>query len=105
MRRVSSSLIVYSSSILSILLGLVVLIGWHFEISRMIQIQPMRAPMQYNTALGFIFGGLFLGFNQKNKTSLASICGTIVFLLGLLTIIEYVFHIICILCGVIYFES
>ena len=47
-------------SIATLLLGLVVIFGWHTDNRTLVQILPQFVPMQYNTALGFVFSGLAL---------------------------------------------
>jgi hypothetical protein len=44
----------------TLLLGLVVLFGWHTGNRTLVQVLPQFVPMQYNTALGFVFCGAAL---------------------------------------------
>ena len=44
----------------TLLLGLVVLFGWHTGNRTLVQVLPQFVPMQYNTALGFVFAGAAL---------------------------------------------
>ena len=79
------------SGIFSVLLGSTVLVGWYSGTEILIQIRPEFAPMQYNTALGFLLFGLALLGTISGKTRLALVSGSLVASLGLLTLIEYVF--------------
>ncbi len=40
------------------LIGLVVMIAWHFHLTALVQLLPGAAPMRYNTALTFLLSGL-----------------------------------------------
>ena len=44
----------------SLMLGLLVLVGWYTRNAALIQVNPAFVPMQYNTALGFALSGLGL---------------------------------------------
>jgi signal transduction histidine kinase len=74
-----------------ILLGLVVIIGWYTHTASIIQVLPNLAPMQYNTALAFLLSGAGLLFIFKNKVVLGRLLISIVGLLGLLTLLQYIF--------------
>lgn len=77
----------------SVLLGLVVLAGWHFHNISMVKIDPSFVSMQYNTALGFLLSGIgFLSIAFVRPLP-AMACGVIITLTGLLTLSEYVFSI------------
>jgi hypothetical protein len=41
----------------TLLLGIVVVFGWHAGNRTLVQILPQFVPMRYNTALGFVFCG------------------------------------------------
>ena len=71
-------------------LGCTVMTGWHLHSTTLIQIYPSFAPMQYNTALCFLFGGfsLILIATQYSRVSLLS--SSIIASVGFLTIAEYV---------------
>ena len=71
------------------ILGLLVLIGWYTNTVQLIQILPIFVPMQYNTALGFLLAGTGLLAVFKNKEALGKIIFSIVGLIGLLTLFEY----------------
>ncbi|PYV81099.1 MAG: hypothetical protein DMG93_16670 [Acidobacteria bacterium] len=77
----------------SVALGLVVLAGWYWHQMNLVQIAPNLAPMQRNTATGFILCGT--GFLCWSEARLGStyvrLCGLMAACLGLLTLSEYVF--------------
>ena len=72
-----------------IILGVVVLIGWHSKSPILIQVLPLFAPMQYNAALSFLLCGIFLLLVRYNNMKIAAVPGTIVALIGSLTLAEY----------------
>ncbi|MGI9331287.1 MAG: ATP-binding response regulator [Gammaproteobacteria bacterium] len=77
-------------SLATLLLGLVVVFGWHTGNRTLVQILPQFVPMQYNTALGFIFSGLaLLGLGRRIQW-LALTAGGIATLIGVLTLFEYI---------------
>ncbi len=76
---------------LSALLGLVVLAGWHTHTRALIQVNPAFVPMQYNTALGFLFGGIGILALQRRWPRFASVCGAVVATIGLVTLAQYLF--------------
>ncbi|HXQ36230.1 MAG TPA: PAS domain S-box protein, partial [Anaerolineales bacterium] len=74
--------------------GLLVLVGWLFDIPVLTSILPGRATMKPNTALGFILCGISLWSLNQDQTKkpirlLANACATIVLLTGALTFGEY----------------
>ena len=83
----------YIASFIQILLGITVIIGWYIHEPSLIQIHKTFVPMQFNTALGFLSGGLGLLFILLNKKKWASVFTILLLLMGLLTLIEYIFGI------------
>ena len=79
-------------SYIVIFIGLIVLVGWHTQTKALIQVNSSFAPMQYNTALGFLFAGiaLFAATTKEKRLTLSIISSVIVILIGGLTIIEYI---------------
>ncbi len=71
-------------------LGALVIVGWHTNNKTLIQVLPVFAPMQYNTAFGFFFSGLGVLLLER-YFSASRICGVIVAVLGFLTLLQYVF--------------
>jgi signal transduction histidine kinase/DNA-binding response OmpR family regulator len=84
----------YSASLVfaaaSLLLGFAVLFGWHTGNRTLVQLLPQFVPMQYNTALGFVFCGAALLGLALDRVGIAVISGAIAALIGSLTLIEYV---------------
>ncbi len=56
------------AGMLTALLGLSVMIGWHARMMSFIQISPQFVPIQYNTALAFCLEGLGLVLVQGSRT-------------------------------------
>lgn len=80
-------------NVISILIGVTVLFGWYTHQPSLIQIHEAWAPMQYNTALGFLFCGLAGISILYSKFKVGRCIALIPILLGALTLIEYVFGI------------
>ena len=76
---------------LVILLGGIVLMGWFIESAPLVQLRPQLVPMQFNTALGFVFCGAGLLFLIYGRRQLAMSCGVFSLALGLLTVLEYLY--------------
>ena len=72
-------------------LGAVVLLGWYTHDPALIQVNPAFVPMQYNTALGFALGGGALLGLAWSYPRTAAVFGLLVALVGVLTLIEYLF--------------
>lgn len=86
------------SSILIIIIGVLFLIGWAFDIAVLKSPGPDFSTIKSNVALCFVFIGLSLWLlqtkrlNQRNQR-IARILAVIVALIGFLTITEYLFNI------------
>ena len=76
---------------ISVMLGLVVLVGWYTHKEALVQVHPAFVPMQYNTALGFLLCGLGLLCLRFGRLPFTAICGGMVAAIGLLTLVEYIF--------------
>ena len=74
---------------LAAVLGLLVLVGWHTRNVYLLQVVPPFAPMQYNAALGLLLCGAGLLALVRGWTRLVRLCGTLILLLGVLTLSEY----------------
>jgi len=74
----------------TLLLGLVVLFGWHTGNRTLVQVLPQFVPMQYNTALGFVFCGAALLGLALGRPRLGIAAGGIAALIGSSTLVEYV---------------
>ena len=78
-------------SIVVMILGLSVMIGWAIKYDSLIQIYPHFAPMQFNTALGFFLSGLGLFCLIQNKHIISILIGAVLSILGIATIIQYAY--------------
>lgn len=76
----------------SVFLGLMVIFGWYTATVTLIQVYPAFVPMQYNTALGFFLSGLGILGYLRMRSSVAAVCGSLVAIIGLLTLAEYIFY-------------
>jgi PAS domain S-box-containing protein len=74
-----------------ILLGAVVLVGWHTRSPILIQISATLVPMQYNTALGFLLGGIGLLAAALGRERVAVPTGFFISSIGGITLAEYIF--------------
>lgn len=91
-----------TTSIISILVGCLVLIGWQFDIEIFkTSLSPNLTTMKVNTALCFLLSGVSLWLQQGKRQSsrgerrihksIAQICALAVALVGLLTVSQYLF--------------
>src|SRR5262245_52238827 len=87
--RLNSTVLVAGG--LAVVLGSVVLFGWHTHRLWLIQIRPTFVPMQYNAALSVLLGGLGLLVLSWGRARLAVACGIVMATIGLLTLCEYLF--------------
>ncbi len=85
--------IVVLIGLLILILGCLVITGWHLKNSALVQIHPAFAPMQYNTAIAFILSGIGLIALGITWNKLALVIGTAISALGILTILQYLFSI------------
>ena len=76
-------------ALITVALGLIVVYGWHTENHTLVQVLPTFVPMQYNTALGFILSGSALLLIVSGWGRAASIAGLLTFLVGGLTLTQY----------------
>ncbi|HEC12060.1 MAG TPA: signaling protein, partial [Acidiferrobacteraceae bacterium] len=74
---------------LVVLLGLVVMVGWFTDFAFLVQLRPQWAPMQFNTALGFILCGVGLVSLLYNRSRLAVGCAGLSMGIALLTLLQY----------------
>ncbi|MCZ6835045.1 MAG: ATP-binding protein, partial [Planctomycetota bacterium] len=75
---------------LTLLLGLLVIFGWHTGNEMLVQVLPEFVPMQYNTALGFILCGAGVLLSIFGKIWPSMIMGTLSMVVGSLTLVEYI---------------
>jgi signal transduction histidine kinase/ActR/RegA family two-component response regulator len=83
--------------LLLLLLGVLVLLGWLWNITSFTTILPGRITMKPNTAAGFLFLGLSLSFlagagKSRTLKLLCAASASVSVLVGLLTLSEYLFH-------------
>ena len=76
----------------SLLLGVLVLFGWHTHNSALIQVAPHFAPMQYNTALCFLFCGAGLAAIIYGRKMPALLLSAVVFFISFATLLQYIFN-------------
>ncbi len=74
----------------SLFLGGLVIFGWYNHTPILIQLHPTFAPMQYNTALGFLLSGLGFLSIYYQKNGLASLIGAAILAIGSLTLLQYI---------------
>ena len=84
-----SRLVVASSGAFSVLVGLVVMVGWRFHNLTLIQVFPGFAPMQFNAALALALGGGGLLLIVAGWRRSAQLPGLLAYTIGLLTLAEY----------------
>ncbi len=93
-RRAYSPKLTQTASIISILVGCLVLIGWQFDIGILkAGLSPNLTTMKVNTALCFLLSGVSLWLQQgkRIKRRIAQVCALAVVLIGLLTVSQYLF--------------
>ena len=85
--------IAFSAGCVLSLVGIMVILGWHTHHSGLIQILPSSVPMQYNTALSFLFCGLALIAVVNKREGLALLLAVLPAILGSFTLAEYLFKV------------
>lgn len=75
--------------VLSVVLGGAVITGWYIGSQALVQVLPSFAPMQYNTALGFVFSGVGLILLCFNRRMLGFFFGVFVLFLGASAALQY----------------
>lgn len=85
------------SGLFTIIVGLVVIAGWSFNISTLKSVLPTEISMKANAALSFILSGIsfvILLFNNLGKLTrrIGQIIALAVFTLAMLTLTEYIFN-------------
>ena len=76
---------------IALLFGAVVLTGWFFQVSELIQLTPI-AFIQTNTALCFLLSGTALLFLDRSYLKPVRIFSIVILVFGGLTLCEYVFN-------------
>ncbi len=78
-------------SVLVIVMGLSVIVGWYTNNRLLIQIMPDFVPMQYNTALCFVLSGIGLMSQVLKSTKSSLVVGLLLTIISTMTLIEYMF--------------
>lgn len=78
--------------LLTVLLGVSVSVGWFVKSYTLIQVFHAYPPMQFNTALCFIFSGLCLYFFYNKSIKLSSFFCILVLSISAITLAEYIFN-------------
>ncbi|MBW2281506.1 MAG: protein kinase [Deltaproteobacteria bacterium] len=73
----------------TVLLGLVVILGWYTGNVTLVQVLPNFVPMQYNTALGFVLCGASLVLLALGRSGAAAVSGGVALAIGSLTLVQY----------------
>lgn len=86
---------IWLAGVANVAIGFVVLAAWYWRQMFIVQIAPNLAPMQRNTAAGFILCGTgFLCWSEtRHRSKYTQLCGLMAASLGLLTLLEYIFSI------------
>src|SRR5688572_24108468 len=79
----------YLAAILVVVLGCSVMLAWLTHQYALLQANSQFEPMQFNAAIGFIISGLAL-LTMTHWRRISGVLGFIVFLLGLLTLLEHI---------------
>ncbi len=79
-------------AVIVIFLGALVVMGWHINEARLIQVLPQFAPMQYNTALCFALSGIGFFFLILQRSLPSLLCGGLIFIIGFSTLAQYIFQ-------------
>jgi signal transduction histidine kinase len=78
--------------VLAILLGSIVLVGWAIHSAFLVQVAPDLAPMQRDTAVSFMLGGLALLGIAMSRPRLTRIGSAIAAAVAAATLLEYLFR-------------
>ncbi len=85
--------VVPTAALIVMLVGLFVMVGWTIQSQLMISILPSFPAMVFNTALGFFLCAVSLLFTQINKSSYSLFPAVFASLIGLSTLIMYIFKV------------
>ncbi len=82
-------IIIYTTSLIAALLGILALIGWFMGNTSLIKINTSFVSMQFNTALSFLFSGVGLFCLVNNNLLIGKSAIILVGIISFFTIIEY----------------
>lgn len=82
---------IFLAGLVTVSVALAVIYGWYTSNQTLIQVNPSFAPMQYNTALGFVFTGFGLIFLFLRKWRICQFFGAMALILGASTLVQYIF--------------
>jgi len=71
-------------------MGLLVIVGWLAHLRTLTNLHPSLPPMQFNTAVGFICCGIGFIFTCKGPGNVVRTAGALAFVIGSLTLFEYI---------------
>lgn len=96
MKKNPSKIIFFTATGITIILAMIVIIGWYLENNLLTSIFPGQVDMKFNTAVGFLLASLAIllfYFSAKNKSlyKIACFLSLSVAAIGLLTLLEYIF--------------
>ena len=91
-----SKIISIFAAVITMLIGIMGIIGWVTHNNFLSEISPGQGRTKFNVPLGFVFSSIVLllyHFPEKNKTRhlVSILLSVVVSLIGLLTLIEYIF--------------
>jgi len=78
-------------SIVTMAVGGIVILGWIFDVSIFRSLSPNLVSMKMNTAVAFLFLGAAVLFLEKGRKAASLASSLVVFLIGSLTFLEYLF--------------
>jgi diguanylate cyclase (GGDEF)-like protein/PAS domain S-box-containing protein len=82
------------AAVISILLGLTAMLAWHIHATTILQLPLGTPPTRYNTALAIVCGGLALLLLLVRRQRIPALgLSLVVTLIGVLTLIQYIFQI------------
>lgn len=73
--------------------GSIVIVGWYMKNTSIVQLHESFAPMQYNTALLFVFSSLAVLLHANKYTILRRLLAILVLILSVATLVQYVANI------------
>lgn len=91
--RQNAMRIQHVTGVVTVFMALVVMGGWFTRNASVVQIYHEFAPMQFNTALGFLWAGISLCVIRKPLRRLHGLMGVALVALGLASVSQYFFHI------------